>query len=430
MKKVFLLLPALFLMLHSFCAVPIVYVTPTGAGAFNGTSWANALKGSDLKNFLDTVSTLKQVWVAKGTYYPGNSGDVNNSFLVKTGIQLYGGFVGTETVLTQRNQFTNLTILSGDLDQSGGKSGNDAYHVVVSSNTANGTAIINGFTITGGNAAGGNHQAGGMDVYGSPTITNCRFVNNYGGYYGGGIYVESGSISNINGCLFNSNTTDYGASAVYVDNCNPTFTNSVFSGNTTTFGGDVLDMQSSAQPVFTNCAFAGNDNGGQGTLRFSNGSGAVITNCIIWNNGNNNNIDNAFGSAGPITVTYSDIQGGYGGSGNQDIDPEYINGITLQLSACSPVIDSGTASGTPISDYFGNPRLYGGGVDMGAYERQSAPSPAGTCAGPVLYVNLNATGANDGSSWSDAFTDLTSGIAAGASGTSVWVAKGTYYPGA
>ena len=47
-----------------------------------------------------------------------------------------------------------------------------------------------------------------------------------------------------------------------------------------------------------------------------------------------------------------------------------------------------------------------------------------------VYVDIDATGgANNGTSWTDAFTDLQSGINAAASGIEVWVAEGTYLPG-
>lgn len=46
----------------------------------------------------------------------------------------------------------------------------------------------------------------------------------------------------------------------------------------------------------------------------------------------------------------------------------------------------------------------------------------------VWYVNKNASGANDGTTWLDAFTDLQDGIAASSFGDEIWVAKGTYLP--
>ena len=48
----------------------------------------------------------------------------------------------------------------------------------------------------------------------------------------------------------------------------------------------------------------------------------------------------------------------------------------------------------------------------------------------IIYVNQNATGNNDGTSWTDAFTDPSSVALSSttSSGDTVWVATGTYYP--
>jgi hypothetical protein len=57
-------------------------------------------------------------------------------------------------------------------------------------------------------------------------------------------------------------------------------------------------------------------------------------------------------------------------------------------------------------------------------------SPQGTAhaVGAVIYVKADANGANDGSSWTDAFTSLQAALSASVNGSQIWVAKGTYYP--
>ncbi len=48
------------------------------------------------------------------------------------------------------------------------------------------------------------------------------------------------------------------------------------------------------------------------------------------------------------------------------------------------------------------------------------------CIPTVYYVDANATGANDGSSWADAFINVTDALALTNINDAVWVAKGTY----
>ncbi|MDO8629702.1 MAG: right-handed parallel beta-helix repeat-containing protein [Phycisphaerales bacterium] len=46
----------------------------------------------------------------------------------------------------------------------------------------------------------------------------------------------------------------------------------------------------------------------------------------------------------------------------------------------------------------------------------------------VIYVHADATGANDGSSWTDAFLDLQDALGAAESGDEIWLAGGRYTP--
>ncbi|TDE01598.1 MBG domain-containing protein [Flavobacterium hiemivividum] len=129
----------------------IKYVTVNGAGTKDGSSWSNA--SDNLQKTISLSDENTEVWIAKGIYTPKvapspnkNSQDRNNTFGLKKGVKLYGGFSGAETSFGQRNIVINETILSGNL---GG--GNFAHHVVlIHALEDNENYYLNGLTISDG----------------------------------------------------------------------------------------------------------------------------------------------------------------------------------------------------------------------------------------------------------------------------------------
>ena len=49
-------------------------------------------------------------------------------------------------------------------------------------------------------------------------------------------------------------------------------------------------------------------------------------------------------------------------------------------------------------------------------------------ASSIIYVKVNAVGANNGTSWANAYKNLQVALAAATPGSQLWVAAGTYLP--
>ena len=123
-------------------------------------------------------------------------------------------------------------------------------------------------------------------------------------------------------------------------------------------------------------------------------SSPTVTNCIIWGNSASTGPE-IYNYGSTPTVTYSDIRGGYGGTGNIGADPCFVepgywadandpnivvepndpNAVWIEgdyhLLPFSLCIDTGDPSYIPEpgeTDIDGNPRIIGGRIDMGAYE--------------------------------------------------------------
>ena len=82
---------ASFMMLRSEAENKVIYVSVSGAGAQNGTSWNNAYAAGKLQDAVDASagsSGTKEVWVMHGNYTR------SGTLTLTKGVKLYGGFAG------------------------------------------------------------------------------------------------------------------------------------------------------------------------------------------------------------------------------------------------------------------------------------------------------------------------------------------------
>jgi hypothetical protein len=169
---------------------------------------------SDLALAMEEAVSGQEIWVAQGTYYPGTLR--SDSFTLKAGVRIYGGFKGGESTLGQRNVWGNPTILSGDIGVEGDNSDN-VYHVVSAASamtTAN--TLLDGFVVRDGYASDGSGGAGFQFSNGaSPLIRNCIVQNNISTGNGGAIALSgTGTVApRFEFCLFNGNVAVNGGLA-------------------------------------------------------------------------------------------------------------------------------------------------------------------------------------------------------------------------
>lgn len=434
----------------------VVYVTEYGSGNFSGSSWANASTSFTLRTRLATAPAGTQFWIAKGTYKTSvnNNNNRADSFVIPSGVQVYGGFKGFENGLQERELTApSSTTFSGEIGFSN-TSDDNALHVVTFTNASADTRL-DGIVVTGGygyEGAGIFNNGSGAGNQSNPVIANCYIVNNTASY-GGGLnnYGYQGSCSpTVINCVFSRNGAWVNGGGVYNNgyqgNCQPRFINCLSSGNTARDGGAYYNeaFGGICRPAFINCtlvnnhvttpAVSGNYNSGalyndvpgnQGTCE------PLLLNCIIWANTAESapSVLSGIYNNGQVslTITYSTIQGGYAGAGNSDQNPQLTS--TYMPSAGSPVINAGDPASTTATvaqqDAAAKPRILNGQIDQGAYEYQYR-YPAGT----RLYVTVSGAGTFSGADWNNALsaTEFPEALLVADAGVSFWVAQGVYLP--
>ncbi len=247
-------------------------------------------------------------------------------------------------------------LYNNDAGTDGSGSGGGAY--LDDSNLLGDRASIryNSAGTSGGGVYAGNGSVVDMDLGGFPcTNVRCSQLTwNTANGYGGGIY---GAYSNVylDNTFVESNTGFYGGGLylVYSPSTAAVY-NSLFARNNATAGiGDAMRINASATVIGNGNTLAYNDAGGASTgSAIDLASSSLTLGCsIIW--GHNSSINSA-----NQNVSHSDIQGGYAGSSNINVNPLFVSVASqdYHLQNTSPVIDRCPLFSGMSTDFENDPR--------------------------------------------------------------------------
>lgn len=464
MLRLPMLLLAFFLAGMAAAQSKIYYVSSLAPDTGDGSSWANA---TTLTKALDKAVAGDQIWVQGFDPVDGANKFYEGSFTVKSGVQLYGGFAGTETKLTDRvtlgkpYQLKYRSVLSGDL-QNDDKVDNvdlifpanttrsdNATHVLTLNMTPTQTSgnnntyptVVNGFTITGGQAAGEGGKGGGVYVTGDNAgggnfrIERCFLFNNYA-TQGGAVYVDA-TVQNrnngkslINQCVIYNNAAGERAAVenqgggVYLAGEATVVNTSIFNNEN---GGMYLQGSDAAA---VNATVARNTGAGVDAASTSQ----KVTNSIIWGNSVLSLLQQptlSHSAFHEVTVTNTDA--GTDGNGNVYVAKEnrdakagpYFEAPSLRTGydrdfswrdmsyptwswnvlEGSVMIDKGDNAAYQ-TDVYGNEDMAGNNRISGPAISIGAYEYQYLPASRIRYVKPTATGTGDGSSWDNASGDL------------------------
>jgi parallel beta-helix repeat protein len=291
--------------------------------------------------------------------------------------------------------------------------GNQLDSVVTFQTREGAGAVLRGFTMTNGfYTSGGGIRCDGASPRIEGNIIRLNGATRYGGgiycidsaasiegntisenltlqYYGGGIYCGNLSSLTIGSNIIRSNWAAGLGGGIYCRRSYMDLSNNIVAGNTAQDlgGGIYCKIDDPGASVFTNNTICNNTavNRGGGIYCFSSAS-PIIINAILWGNEAPQG-PQLFAEPGSApSITWSDIQGGWAGTGNIDADPMFKNPAAwdYHLKPGSPCIDTGDSSAPllPILDFEGDPRIFPGNgygqwkgtlfqpakVDMGADE--------------------------------------------------------------
>ena len=183
-----------------------------------------------------------------------------------------------------------------------------------------GCSFLSNTSVQYGGAVQQDSDGGG---YSSPTFFACEFEGNSSGSKGGAIYAHGISSARYEDCEFVQNSTGGSGGAFYCHTNSSTLINCLFIENGAQWGGAMfVQYQYPATPTVQNCTFYSNSASiTGGSIHCYDDANPTLLNSILWGASPNEiSLDTA-----SISITCSDIQGGWSGTGNIDADPLFCD---------------------------------------------------------------------------------------------------------
>jgi|GEM_PF-1354343 len=360
-----------------------VYISVDGDNSNTGLSWEESLKtisNGTTRSLSDSLNPIT-IHLGAGTY----SMETNGEFFPITPIG-YSRLIGYDEVVLDADAISNLISI------------NNAQYVE-----------LNNFSLQNGYA----EKGGGISIHNSHVfISNLIVKDNLATKYGGGIWVKSSDVYLLNSIVKN-NSSIYKRGGISVDHSNVNISNSIFDNNHSNSMGAITSVYSDiaitgsritnnhdneysgglslyySNVYLYNCTFSNNTTNEywSGTLHAYDSVNLSIENCIFWEEQNHWDIfargddyqtnvgisyssltdgENSIGTEGNVELKYTDT--------NISGDPLFMetDPYPYQISEYSPCINVGSPDTIGMNllpvDIAGNPRIYDGYIDMGAFE--------------------------------------------------------------
>ena len=343
------------------------------------TNWTSA--ATNIQDAIDAAIPGDQILVTNGVYQEG--GDIVSGTMNRVAVNraitvqsvngpavtaIDGGGVMRCVYLTNGTALFGFTLTNGNVSGDGGGIWCESSSAVVSNCVLSGNSAGN----NGGGAAGG-------------TLNNCLITNNWT-WNGGGAFS-----STLNRCTLTGNSALYGGGteACTANNC-------TLVANGASYGGGANDSD------LNNCLVVSNGVNATGAGAFD----STLNNCTVWGNTASDGTGGIEGCVAHNCIIFGNDPANYRW-GSLDYcctdDPLLIDplGGDFHLQSNSPCINQGNdAYVDSTTDLDGNPRIFDGTVDVGAYEFQT-PVPLQAVIHPdstnaIFGYPLNLTGSTLG----------------------------------